>query len=485
MTNDKLEIINKSSDIYGISEYNEIGGGSMKFICKKRVIGWLVGLLLVFGMILTMSPDTVSADDATQTVYIGGNELTVPAETATYWKYNESDGTITSCASETGANVIINAEDKYDDNPASSIYINLKNVNIKAPCDNTSYYSDAGIYSPNLIYLRINGECSITGSQYGVYSKRVHITPFDTSAKLTITVDSSLAPFGFHISEACALYSTGLDWINAGRDHKDFSVILKSDTHTVMKGGGKFMINGTNTEILTSKNMDGSDVTEYLPDADGKFNLGDMSEVKYKEYRVGTRVFDSAGITGVTLNFKDGDAPVFTAQVIEGDEDKYGIWSEQWSELDEDGNKVKWCSSYESENPDDESKLLKTFEAGKTYCYSVTIMIKYIASDSFTEKTPVTINGETFMITNKALLGDYSTIYATNIKSITIPEKTPADPVNPGGTQPDKPDTPADVTPPEEGPKAGADGNLYVWILMLAASMVMTGCVAYRKCKNS
>lgn len=90
-----------------------------------------------------------------------------------------------------------------------------------------------------------------------------------------------------------------------------------------------------------------------------------MRRIKYREYKNGTLMYDKVKITGATLRFQDGDAPVFTAQVAEEDNGKYYILSEQWSELDENGNKVKWCSSRDSENPRDESQLLKTFEAGE------------------------------------------------------------------------------------------------------------------------
>lgn len=106
-----------------------------------------------------------------------------------------------------------------------------------------------------------------------------------------------------------------------------------------------------------------------------------------------------------------------------GEEDKYTIRSEQWRELDENGNTVKWSSSHRSENPRDESQLLKTFEAGKTYYYSVTIMIKHSSSDSFTEKMPVIINGESFTVTNTGLSGNYMIIYAMNSKSMTVPSR--------------------------------------------------------------
>ena len=394
----------------------------MKSILKKHGIGRLVSIVLAFSMILAMVPATVFADDTTQTqtIYIGGTQLDVPMEKASYWRYNEGTGEIKAC-SEAEANVVVNAEAKYD--PASAIVVNLRNVKIYSNSGGQSGDCfNSGIYCPvSFLELRINGDCSITGARYGVYGNEIRITPLDTDAKLSITGDSNRAQIGTYFREACALYSTKTVEINPGCEHTDFSVILRSSTKTLRQG--KVYYNGSVVSILTSLNMLGDDATEYVPDENGDFHLGDTSQVMYMEYKVGSRVFDRAEITGATLQFNDGDSPIFTAQVAAGEEDKYTIRSEQWSELDENGNTVKWSSSHRSENPRDESQLLKTFEAGKTYYYSVTIMIKHSSSDSFTEKMPVIINGESFTVTNTGLSGNYMIIYAMNSKSMTVPSR--------------------------------------------------------------
>lgn len=317
---------------------------------------------------------------------------------------------------------MINAEAKYD--PASAIVVNLRNVNIYSKGGNEDCFN-TGIYCPvNFLELRINGDCSIEGSRYGVYVNQIRITPLDTDAKLTIIGNKNRASIAYPVSEACALYSSGLTWLNPGYGHTDFSVILKNNLHIMKQGNGQISYNGSTVSILTSSNMLGGDATEYFPDENGDFNLGDTSQVMYMEYKVGSRVFDRAEITGVTLQFNDGDAPVFTAQVAAGEEGKYFIDSEQWCELDENGNKVKWCSSNNYDNPQDESRLLKTFETGKTYYYSVRIIVSMTTVDTFTEKMPVIINGESFSITNtQPISGDYWTVYATNIKSMTLPSR--------------------------------------------------------------
>ena len=393
----------------------------MKLMQRKHITRWILSAMFVLGMIFSMKSVTAfAADEETQTIYIGGNKLTVPIEEASYWNYNEVDGTIKACA-EQEANVLINTVGKYGA-PASSIYVNLVNVNIKAK-GGAEDFSNAGIYYPEqetMMYLRINGDCSVTGSKYGIYAK-IYVTPCDEKARLTITADSSLAPEGVDVPQAISLCSPGSNRIYRGYGHTDFSVILRSDTMTTIKGGGDLDCESTKASVLISPNMDGSDATEYIKE-NGIFNLGDTSRVKYREYKSGTLMYDKAKITGATLKFHDGDVPVFTAKVSEEDSEKYNISSEQWSELDENGNKVNWCSSRNSENPKDESQLLKRFEAGKTYSYSVTITCKSW-NVSFTEQTPVIINGESFLITNKKIGEDYRAIDAVNVKSITIPKE--------------------------------------------------------------
>ena len=120
----------KNGSLYPIkTRIRKEWGYFMKTLHKKYGIGRLVSFVLAFCMIFTMVPSAVFADDTTQTIYIGGNKLTVPLEEASYWKYNEADGTITQCSSDADANVLINTVGKYG-TPTSSIYVNLVNVNI-------------------------------------------------------------------------------------------------------------------------------------------------------------------------------------------------------------------------------------------------------------------------------------------------------------------------------------------------------------------
>lgn len=105
----------------------------MKMTRKNYAIKRLVSVMLALSMIFAMVPATVFADDTddnTQTIYIGGNKLTVPLEEASYWKYNEESGEIAACT-EQEANILINTVGKYG-TPIESIYVNLVNVSITA-----------------------------------------------------------------------------------------------------------------------------------------------------------------------------------------------------------------------------------------------------------------------------------------------------------------------------------------------------------------
>lgn len=80
--------------------------------------------------------------------------------------------------------------------------MNLVNVNIKAK-GGAEDFSNAGIYYPEqetMMYLRINGDCSVTGSMYGIYAT-IYVTPCDEEARLTITADSKLAPEGVDVQK--------------------------------------------------------------------------------------------------------------------------------------------------------------------------------------------------------------------------------------------------------------------------------------------
>ena len=356
-------------------------------------------------------------NERTQTVYIGGNTVVVSATESSYWYYNEADGTISE-SDEDNANIIINNEKQYDDEKDDGeMYMSIKNVNITSNGQNRYYFSNSGIYSlADELFLRVYGDCRISGAEYGIYANRIHISGQDEQAKLTVTGDNTLAKPGTYFPKSEAMHLKKRSRIVSGvTSRNDFSVILRSTTNNTIYGA--FSLIGSKNSILASADIDGADATEFLADEDGYYNIGDKSQYKYLEYRVGTELYDKVEITDATLNFNAGDKPRFTAKLADKYEDKLSIWEEEWALLDENGKKVKWCSSVDVLNPTEEENLLTEFEEGKTYYYSVTISIKDFFCQ-YADNVTVTINGKPYNFDNSGNNYHY-TLYMTDFIEMT------------------------------------------------------------------
>ena len=356
-------------------------------------------------------------NEITQTVYIGGNTVVVSATESSYWYYNEADGTISE-SDEDNANIIINNEKQYDDEKDDGeMYMSIKNVNITSNGQNRYYFSNSGIYSlADELFLRVYGDCRISGAEYGIYANRIHISGQDEQAKLTVTGDNTLAKPGIYFPKSEAMHLKKRSRIVSGvTSRNDFSVILRSTTNNTIYGA--FSLIGSKNSILASADIDGADATEFLADEDGYYNIGDKSQYKYLEYRVGTELYDKVEITDATLNFNAGDKPRFTAKLADKYEDKLSIWEEEWALLDENGKKVKWCSSVDVLNPTEEENLLTEFEEGKTYYYSVTISIKDFFCQ-YADNVTVTINGKPYNFDNSGNNYHY-TLYMTDFIEMT------------------------------------------------------------------
>lgn len=368
---------------------------------------------------LTLAAASVAAfaegeNESTQTVYIGGNMLVVSATEGSYWYYNEADGSIAE-SDEDNANIIINNEKQYDDEKDDGeMYMSIKNVNITSRGQENYYFSNTGIFSiADELLLRVYGDCKISGAEYGIYANCIHLSGQDEQAKLTVTGDNSLAKPGTYYPVSEAMHLKKKSRIVAGvSSRNDFSVILRSNTNNTVYGS--FWLLGSKNSIFAGADIDGADATEFLADEDGYYNIGDKSKYKYLEYRVGTELYDKVEITDATLNFNAGDKPKFTAKLTE--EDKFSIWEEEWALLDENGKKVKWCSSVDVLNPTDEENLLTEFEEGKTYYYSVTISIKDFFCQ-YADNVTVTINGKSYNYDNSGNI--YYTLYMSNFIEMT------------------------------------------------------------------
>lgn len=356
-------------------------------------------------------------NEITQTVYIGGNTVVVSATESSYWYYNEADGTISE-SDEDNANIIINNEKQYDDEKDDGeMYMSIKNVNITSNGQNRYYFSNSGIYSlADELFLRVYGDCRISGAEYGIYANRIHLSGQDEQAKLTVTGDNTLAKPGTYFSQSEAMhlnYRSRIVSVSSLRT--DFSVILRSTTNNTIYGA--FSLIGSKNSIFAGADIDGTDAKEFLAGEDGYYNIGDKSQYKYLEYRVGTEFYDKVEITDATLSFNAGDKPRFTAKLADKYEDKLSIWEEEWALLDENGKKVKWCSSVDVLNPTEEENLLTEFEEGKTYYYSVTISIKDFFCQ-YADNVTVTINGKPYNFDNSGNNYHY-TLYMTDFIEMT------------------------------------------------------------------
>lgn len=356
-------------------------------------------------------------NEITQTVYIGGNTVVVSATESSYWYYNEADGTISE-SDEDNANIIINNEKQYDDEKDDGeMYMSIKNVNITSNGQNRYYFSNSGIYSlADELFLRVYGDCRISGAEYGIYANRIHLSSQNEQAKLTVTGDNTLAKPGTYFPKSEAMHLKKRSRIvSVSSLRTDFSVILRSTTNNTIYGA--FSLIGSKNSILASADIDGADATEFFAGEDGYYNIGDKSQYKYLEYRVGTEFYDKVEITDATLSFNAGDKPRFTAKLADKYEDKLSIWEEEWALLDENGKKVKWRSSVDVLNPTEEENLLTEFEEGKTYYYSVTVSIKDFFCQ-YADNVTVTINGKPYNFDNSGNNYHY-TLYMTDFIEMT------------------------------------------------------------------
>ena len=394
----------------------------MKMREKNKIRSAVKFIITSAVLALTLTVASVAAfaegeNERTQTVYIGGNAVEVSSTEGSYWYYNEADGTISE-SDEDNANIIINNEKQYDDEKDDGeMYMSIKNVNITSNGQNYYYFSNSGIYSlADELFLRVYGDCRISGAEYGIYANRIHLSGQDKQAKLTVTGDNTLAKPGTYFSQSEAMhlnYRSRIVSVSSLRT--DFSVILRSTTNNTVYG--TFTLFGSKNSIFAGADIDGADAKEFFADEDGYYQLGDKSQYKYIEYRVGIELYDKVEITDATLTFNAGDKPGFTAKLTDEHEDKFSIREEKWTLLDESGNRVKWCSSVEMFNPIDKEKLLTEFEEGKTYYYSISISIDDFFGE-YADNVTVTINGKSYNFDNSGN-NYYYTLYMTDFIEMT------------------------------------------------------------------
>ena len=243
-----------------------------------------------------------------------------------------------------------------------------------------------------------------------------------------------------------------------------------------MQGTENFTLNATKTSILTSTNMLGGDATEYFPDEKGNFNLGDTSQVMYKEYKVGTRVFDKA----VALKTLKPATVQSDYKFLEGEN---GSWTQnsdgtlrfradgefsKFTEVKVDGILVS-ADNYTAQSGSTiiilKSSYLKSLSAGThkiTVVYtdgecSANFEVKQVAEGTTSDATTETNSNASTAATTAAA----SDTTAAEGKAVSAT---------------------ATVT---KAPKTGDNSNPLVWIVLLVAACGgMAGCTVYGKRKH-
>lgn len=162
-----------------------------------------------------------------------------------------------------------------------------------------------------------------------------------------------------------------------------------------------------------------------------------------------TQNIESVEITGATLSFNDGDAPVFTGKVLDADADKYTLVYERFDYVDPtDPNKVLASVSSDGSTLGSSVEKLTKFEAGKKYYYSVWIepkdgySFKQNADKNWLADTTLKINGEQIRKESVTLVGS-GKLYAprvivlqptppSHVHSLTLVPEKDADCLNSG-----------------------------------------------------
>ena len=122
-----------------------------------------------------------------------------------------------------------------------------------------------------------------------------------------------------------------------------------------------------------------------------------------------TNTIPVATIENAKFNYQPGDAPQATAQVTAADAEKYEIDYECWQQFENNEPVAAWYSDNGSHGS---LPTITEFESGKKYVYF--LMLKPKDGYSFSNKTAVTVNGESV---KSSLSGEY--LYVPAVKTIT------------------------------------------------------------------
>lgn len=156
--------------------------------------------------------------------------------------------------------------------------------------------------------------------------------------------------------------------------------------------------------------------TEYMPDYASQITDG-ATVVPKKQ-------ITSVDITNATISYQAGEAPKATAAVSAQDASKYEIEYEYWEEMEQTANGVEpvayWYSDVDKNNAIPADKRITTFEAGKSYMYSIGLKVKdgYAFSG---QGLTMTLNGAAVDSWNLSISGmDNTNLMAVALKTINL-----------------------------------------------------------------
>lgn len=391
-----------------------------------RRIGSLLLALSIGLMLLSTVAVAEEVEPELGYIGIGGQVIEYPLQETSYWFYDEMTGVIAAAAEEK-ANVTLIPVDlttlpetdqptvqsdeelppEEEDHTLLIVQLNRVHITTTHHFDGSDYPDFALFYPGNHLAVQALGDCSLTGTSFGIYANGyLTLNGLDSHSTLTVTAEqepiitlSLTDEGGFEPPQAIVSVFTTLVY---NEDASDFVLTVRSNTGHLISN--EPLLIGSRVELYTSESFDGADPTRHVMNDEGEFDVENINLYPYAQYRVGTEVFAPVQVTGATLQFQPGDKPVFTGKVMPEDTEKYTI-EEEWALLDEAGTPILWCSSNEENDPPAENRLT-TFEAGKTYHYSVYAY----TTDPFT------------VFAKDAKL-------ALNDETITVPEMDSPDPV--------------------------------------------------------
>lgn len=141
----------------------------------------------------------LASGNATNYLFIGGQQVTYQKGMVSYWRYDEATSSTTACL-EGDANIILDDTTDDSDKGYDLLEITLKNVDIQSKDDPsvTGYYSEGcGLWYRNVLYLNVYGDCTISGSAVGLRADgTTRIYGRNENAKLTIIGDNELSDQG-------------------------------------------------------------------------------------------------------------------------------------------------------------------------------------------------------------------------------------------------------------------------------------------------